>query len=96
MNNILTFVVVFREDDGSGGYKYYYAFINEDSYDRNYGLTRIKSVVVDQLLLSPEEVFQRIDSIKSLGEINIVMTDYGFWDIEPNMTNSITYSFRGK
>ena len=23
------------------------------------------------------------------------MTDYGFWGIEPNMTNDITYSYRG-
>jgi len=29
------------------------------------------------------------------GDVTIALTDYGFWDIEPNQTNEITYSFRG-
>lgn len=33
--------------------------------------------------------------MKTLGEVNIMMTDYGFWDIEPNQTSVVTYSFRG-
>ena len=27
--------------------------------------------------------------------MNIALTDYGFWDIEANATNNVTYSYRG-
>lgn len=41
-------------------------------------------------------MFSKVESIKELGDITIAMTDYGFWDIEPNTTNNITYSFRSE
>lgn len=40
-------------------------------------------------------MFRSIESIKSLDSVTIVLTDYGFWDIEPNQTDYITYSYCG-
>ena len=34
--------------------------------------------------------------MRELNTVAIAMTDYGFWDIEPNTTNDITYIYRGK
>ena len=34
--------------------------------------------------------------MRELNTVAIAMTDYGFWDIEPNTTNDITYTYRGK
>ncbi len=34
--------------------------------------------------------------MRELDSVSIAMTDYGFWDIEVNATNDITYSYSGK
>ena len=34
--------------------------------------------------------------MESLGDTTIALTNYGFWDIEPNQTNYVTYSYRGR
>ena len=49
----------------------------------------------DTLTTSPDNVFHRVESIKTLESVNIVLTDYGFWDIEPNQTMDVTYAFTG-
>ena len=41
-------------------------------------------------------MFTSVDSVRELGGIPIVMTDGGFWDIEHNSTNDITYSYSGE
>ena len=33
--------------------------------------------------------------MRELDTVAIAMTDYGFWDIEPNTTNDITYTYSG-
>lgn len=77
----------------SGGL-YHYLYLNESSIDETYGFTEIDSVVVDQLIVQPSEVFSWVDSVRELDTVNIALTDYGFWDIEANQTNNITYSYR--
>ena len=69
-------------------------FLNDNSYDKIYGFTTIQSIVVDQLIVEPKDVFKEIVQIKSLDSVNIALTDYGFWDLETNTTNNITYSYR--
>ena len=70
-------------------------FMNENSYDQLYGFTPINQVSVDRLVVDVDRVFKKVQSIKSLGNHTIDMTDYGFWDLEPNKTRSVTYSYRG-
>ena len=84
--------IVFREVDSG---KYHYVFMNEDSYDNVYGFTQINQASIDKLITDVDNVFKKVQSIKSLGIHTIAMTDYGFWDIEPNQTRSITYSYKG-
>ena len=76
------------------GSLYHYLYLNESSIDETYGFTEIDSVVVDQLIVQPSEVFSWVDSVRELDTVNIALTDYGFWDIEANQTNNITYSYR--
>ena len=47
------------------------------------------------MIVPPSEVFSKVDSVRELDTVNIALTDYGFWDIEVNRTNNITYSYRG-
>lgn len=83
------------EKSGPNDGKYHYLYLNESSLDETYGFTEIDSVVVDQLIVPPVEVFSKVESIRDLDNVNIAMTDYGFWDIEANHTNSTTYSYKG-
>lgn len=87
-----TLFIVFK-DSRSG--RYHYAFMNEGSYDNVYGFTQINQASLDSLITDVDRVFRKVQSIKSLGNHTIAMTDYGFWDIEPNQTRSVTYSYRG-
>ena len=48
------------------------------------------------MIAQPDDVFKKVDSIKSLDNITIALTDYGFWDIETNTTNDVTYSYTGE
>ena len=95
ISDVVTMFVVFNQQV-NGKTKYHYVYFNEDSYDSTYGFTNIKSVVVDQLIVKPDDVFTKVEELRGLDNVNIVMTDYGFWDIEPNMTSNITYSYRQK
>ena len=47
------------------------------------------------MVVPPSDVFSKVEKIRELDTVNIAMTDYGFWDIEANQTNNITYSYRG-
>lgn len=78
-----------------GNNKYHYLYVNESSLDETYGFTEIDSVVVDQLIVPPYEVFSKVDKVRELDTVNIALTDYGFWDLEANTTNNQTYSYRG-
>ena len=66
------------------GNDYYYIYLNDDSYDPVYGLTPIKTIAVGSLIVPPEDVFKKVESIKELDNVTIALTDHGFWDIEPN------------
>ena len=79
--------------DESG--KYHYLYLNESSLDETYGFTEIDSVVVDQLIVPPSDVFSKVEQVRELDTVNIALTDYGFWDLEANTTNNQTYSYRG-
>lgn len=48
------------------------------------------------MIVDPDDVFTRVEEMRDLDNVSIVMTDYGFWDIEPNTTNDVTYSYRQK
>ena len=76
--------------------KYHYLFLNESSLDETYGFTEIDSVVVDQLIVPPSDVFSKVEQVRELDTVNIAMTDYGFWDIEANKTNNVSNSYRGE
>ena len=93
-SEVTLFVVIDTPDD-AGNKKYHYLFLNATQYDNIYGMTDISWVRMDQLVTDKENVFTNVKQIKGLGEIPIAMTDYGFWDIEPNTTKQITYSYRG-
>jgi hypothetical protein len=84
---------VFRDLDEGGGY--HYAYLNEETYDRTYGFVKIRELVNDTLIIDPDKVFSKVESIRELDNVTIALTDYGFWDVEPNQTNAITYSYRG-
>lgn len=86
--------LVVQEKGGTNDGKYHYLFLNESSLDETYGFTEIDSVVIDQLIVPPMDVFKKVDSIRELDNVNIALTDYGFWDIEANHTNNTTYSYR--
>ena len=47
------------------------------------------------MIVPPRNVFNKVEALRTLDSVNIAMTDYGFWDIETNQTNSKTYSYRG-
>jgi hypothetical protein len=79
--------------DPSG--KYHYLYLNESSLDETYGFAEIDSVAVDQLIVPPSDVFSKVEEVRELDTVNIVLTDYGFWDIEANSTNNVTQSYRG-
>ena len=89
-DEITLFLVVQEKDTG----KYHYLYLNESSIDETYGFNEIDSVVVDQLIVPPSDVFSKVESIRELDTVNIALTDYGFWDIEKNQTNNTTYSYR--
>ena len=91
-SNETTLFLAVREKSPSG--KYHYLYLNESSLDGTYGFAEIDSVVVDQLVVPPSEVFSKVESIRELNTVNIAMTDYGFWDLEANQTNNTTYSYR--
>lgn len=81
------------QEKGDGG-QYRYLYLNESSIDETYGFTEVDSVVVDQLVVSPSNVFNKVDSIRELDNVNIAMTNYGFWDIEANNTNNVVQSYK--
>ena len=86
-----TLFLAIMEDNG----KYHYLYLNESSLDETYGFAEIDSVVVDQLIVPPSDVFSKVEEVRELDTVNIALTDYGFWDIEANTTNNVTYSYRG-
>ena len=86
-----TLFIVFTDVNG----KYHYAYMNDESHDPVYGFKEIDLLVTDQLVVSPWDVFNKVDSLKQLGSASIALTDYGFWDIEPNETTSKVYSYQG-
>lgn len=90
VSDTCTFFLVFSDSVG-----YHYAYFNEGTYDQTYGFTAMKTIAVDQLIVDVKDVFRSVESIKTLDSVTIVLTDYGFWDIEPNETDYITYSYRG-
>lgn len=98
VNGQTTLFVVFKENeprDGEEFPRYRYLYLNPDDFDFIYGFPEIKSLVNDQMIVPPDDVFHKVEYIKQLDAVAIAMTDYGFWDIEPNRTNDVVYSYRG-
>lgn len=91
MDGELTLFIVFKDKDN----KYYYTYFNEELYDKVYGFTPIRQLVSDGIVVNPSDVFNQVVSFKELDTTNIAFTDYGFWDVETNKTNDLTYSYRG-
>lgn len=89
------FLTIYETSSTRHPEKYHYLFVNESSLDETYGFTEIDSVLVDQLVVPPSNVFSWVDQIRELDTVNIAMTDYGFWDLEDNNTNNVQYSYRG-
>lgn len=89
-----TLFLAIKETSTAHPGKYHYFYLNESSLDETYGFTEIDSVVVDQLIAPPSEVFTKVEHVRELDTVNIAMTDYGFWDIEANTTNNVNYSYR--
>ena len=88
----VTLFLVFSDKDG----KCHCIYLNEDTYDGVYGFTAIQSLVNDGNIVDVHTVFNDMEDVETLGESTISLTDYGFWDIEPNQTNYVTYSYRGR
>lgn len=88
-----TLFIVFRDLTEGGGY--HYAYLNASTYDRTYGFVKIRQLVNDTLVVDPDNVFSKVESIRELDNVTIALTNYGFWDIESNQTNNNTYSYRG-
>lgn len=59
VNDVNTLFIVFK-DVVNGKDRYHYVFLNDDSYDKIYGFTTIQSIVVDQLIVKPEDVFSKV------------------------------------
>jgi hypothetical protein len=74
--------------------KCHHLFLNENSYDKTYGLSSIDQLTMGGSVVDVQYVFNNVEQLKTLDNISIVLTDYGFWDIESNQTNSVTYSFK--
>ena len=79
-----TLFVSFTSPDGSS----HYIYLNDDTYDGVYGFSELRHLVVDgQMVVEPSSVFSKVVQMKTLdGNIAIALTDYGFWDLEPNAT----------
>ena len=92
VDNMNTLFVAFKENLTG---KYRYMYINEESYDKEYGFREIDTLVQDSLLLDVDDVFTKLTSVKTLDSVNIAMTNCGFWDLERNQTNKVTYIFNG-
>ena len=86
-----TMVVVCIDSNG----EYHYLYMNDESFDEVYGFNVIDKLETNGVPFPVSSAISKVEYIKSLGTQDIVMTDYGFWGIEPNMTNDITYSYRG-
>lgn len=85
-----TLFLAIQDENGA----HHYLYLNESSLDETYGFTMIDSVVVDQLIVPPSDVFSKVEEVRELDTVNIALTDYGFWDIEENTTNNKTFSYR--
>ena len=92
VNDQTTLFVAFKDKNDK---KQYITYFNEETYDEVYGLSRIKTLTMDGIVVEPYDLFNKVESIRELDIINIAMTDSGFWDIEPNMTNDVVVSYRG-
>ena len=89
--NATLFIICVGKNDG----KSHYFYVNEDTMDLLYGLNVANQCAVDGMVFASDDIFTKIDSIKGLDTMSIAMTDYGFWDIEPNKTSDVVYSYRG-
>ena len=87
----LTMIVTAVDNAG----KYHFFYLNESTYDPTYGFPELTSVVVDGLILPFDQVFSKVQSLRQLDNVSIAMTDYGFWDLEVNSTNDVTYVYNG-
>ena len=76
--------------------KYSYLYFSESSYDKKYGFAKIEQVSVDGTIVAPGDVWTRVESLNALDTVNIVLTDYGFWDIEPNESYYRTWMYNGE
>lgn len=92
IGEIGTLFIAFKSlEDG----KFRYVYMNDKSFDQTYGFPEIRKLLTDGMMLDVQDVFDKVDSTRQLGDIPIVLTDWGFWDMEQNSTNDLTYSYGG-
>ena len=58
-------------------------------------MRELQSVVVDGLVVDAFSVFTNVEAVRQLDSVCIALTNYGFWDVEPNTTKYVTYSYNG-
>ena len=52
---------------------------------------------MDGVPISPiDRIFGKVEDVGGMGDTGIVLTDHGFWDIEPNNTGIVTYAYDGR
>ena len=83
-------------DNKSNPSKTHYIYMNGKTYDNLYGFTEVEDVVADGLIVPTYKMFSKTHQLRMFSNVEIALTDYGFWDIEPNTTSKKTYSYRGK
>ena len=76
--------------------QYNYMYLN-DGCNRDLGFANFQTVVMDGVPISPiDKMFGKVEDIGGMGDMGIVLTDHGFWDIEPNSTGIVTYAYDGR
>ena len=83
-------------DNKSNPSKTHYIYMNGKTYDNLYGFTEVEDVVADGLIVPAYKMFSKTHQLRMFSNVEVALTDYGFWDIEPNTTGKKTYSYRGK
>ena len=91
ISEVVALFVVFLDANG----KSHYIYLNDETYDGTYGFNSIVNAVVDGQLVPVENVFGKVTGLKEMDSVSVVFTDYGFWDLETNDSNGISYSYRG-
>ena len=82
IDGLTTLFLVFMDKESG---KSHYVHLNEDTYDAQYGFREISTLVIEGMDFAVDDVFSKVISFRDFGsDQTIVLTDYGFWDVEGN------------